>query len=105
LGQKTPAQCYRPGRAAEGSLWPRTNYPANWAVRSVRSNGQIRWEGRLRFIGEAFVGMKVGLQSCGKTRCKIYLAKILLGELRSTDIAGLRPTVYLHKLWSKKTKV
>jgi len=105
LGQKTPAQCYRPGRATEGRLWPRTLYPHKWAVRCVRSNGQIRWEGRLRFIGEAFVGMKVGLQSPGKARQKIYLAKILLGELRAADIGGLRPAIYLHNRWSKKTKV
>jgi transposase InsO family protein len=105
LGQKTPAQCYRPDRATEGRLWQRRSYPAKWDVRCVRSNGQIRWQGRLRFIGEAFVGMKVGLQSCGKTRHKIYLAKILLGELRSADAGGLRPAVYLHKHWSKKTKV
>src|SRR6185436_5218947 len=60
LGQKLPAQLYRgrPTRTRQVAL----KYPAGWDVRRVRSNGQIKWRGRKRFIGEAFVGYPIGLK-------------------------------------------
>ena len=105
LQQRTPAQCYRPGKAVDGQLLRGRSYPSKWATRCVRSNGQIRWQGRLRFIGEAFVGMKLGLQPKGTGRYNVYLTNVLLGELRSRDAGGLRPAFYHHKRRRKKTKV
>jgi putative transposase len=60
LGQIAPAQKYRakPAPARAVALW----YPRSWAKRRVRSNGQIKWRGRKRFIGEAFVGYQVALK-------------------------------------------
>ena len=105
LGQRTPGECYRPPRSVNNRLGKPLRYPARWSVRRVRSNGQIRWQGRLRFIGEAFVGMKVGLPSKGTRGNKVHLAKVLLGELRSSDAGGLRSAVYIHKRRRTKTKV
>ena len=105
MQQRTPAECYRPGKPADGRLLRGLSYPPKWATRRVRSNGQIRWQGRLRFIGEAFVGMKLGLEPKPAGRYKVYLAKVLLGELHSKDAGGLRPAFYIHIHRSKKTKV
>src|SRR5262249_40810767 len=53
LGQRLPAEVYRPRveRHRSGVL----KYPRRWAVRRVRSNGQIKWRGRKRSVGEGLV--------------------------------------------------
>jgi transposase InsO family protein len=102
LGQRTPAECYRAGRPQICRKLNRVQYPAAWGTRSVRSNGQIRWQGRLRFVGEAFVGLRVGLQPAGAGRHLVYLAGVVLGELRDTDAGGLRPAAYVRQHPSKK---
>jgi hypothetical protein len=66
----------------------------------VRSNGQIKWQGRMRFIGEAFVGYKVGLQSVSPTKRRVYFGQLLIGELRESDLGGMRPAKYTRRLSS-----
>ena len=105
LGQRTPAECYRKGPEDSGGQRLRLKYPKHWEVRSVRSNGQIRWQGRLRFVGEAFVGLKVGLKPAGIGKRIAYLARVPLGELRVSDACGLRPAAYVHKHPTKLKKV
>lgn len=100
----TPGESYRPGRGVRVKKVA-VRYPDGWEVRSVRSNGQIRWRGRLRFIGESVVGMKVGLKPVGAGRRRVYLAGVLLGELRAADACGLRPAAYVRKRPFKQTKV
>ena len=84
IGQRTPAQLYRRGARA---LRCRTDwkYPRGWAVRRVRSNGQIKWQGRMRSIGEAFVGWTVGLKLQRGGRHQIYFRHIFLGELHAAE--------------------
>lgn len=94
LGQRAPAEVYRPGPAAPRSLV--VNYPKNWAVRRVRSNGEIKWQGRLRFVGEAFTGYPVGLRTTGKGKWAVYFARRLIGELRHSDPGEMRPARYVR---------
>jgi putative transposase len=105
LGQRTPAACYRPGRPHRLANPLALKYPQHWEVRNVRSNGQIRWQGRLRFVGEAFVGMKVGLKPAGVGKHIVYLVRVPLGELRASDAGGLRPAAYVHRHPIKRQKV
>jgi putative transposase len=94
LRQRPPARLYRPGRSYQARPVPLVQYPPAWEQRGVRSNGQIRWQGRLRFVGEAVVGCKVGLKPLVPGKWSVYLAGILLGELRTSDDCGLRPAAY-----------
>lgn len=105
LGQQTPAERYRPGPGEGCPLVPVVSYPKGWEVRRVRSNGQIRWQGRLRFIGEAFVGLKVGLKPVGPHTRLVYLRRVVLGELRSDDGGGIRPAKYVRKPIQTNRKV
>jgi transposase InsO family protein len=97
LRQQTPAQHYQPGRSYQAKGVPKVKYPAAWEQRGVRSNGQIRWQGRLRFIGEAVVGCKVGLKELSPEKWSVYLAGILLGELHASDAGALRPAAYVRQ--------
>jgi hypothetical protein len=89
LGQRTPEELYRPTQSAARII--ALKYPRAWDVRRVRSNGQIKWRGRKRFIGEAFVGYPVGLRSFRKSVWRVYFGKRLIGELWDLDRGGMRP--------------
>lgn len=94
LAQRTPAEIYyrRPGRVRQ----PKVGYPRHWAVRRVRSNGQIKWRGRKRFVGEAFVGYPVGLKPGIGGKALVYFAGLLVGELWPSDLGGMRPITYVR---------
>jgi len=105
LGQRPPALLYRvtrPPSAPRVVLW---KYPKGWDVRSVRSNGQIRWLGRLRFVGEAFVGHKLGLKRLSNGCWSVYFRSLLLGELHALDAGGLRSSAYVRQHPTKPKQV
>jgi putative transposase len=95
LQQKRPSQVYRPGRRQQAARQPVVNYRVAWEARKVRSNGQIKWQGRRRFIGEAFVGYRIGLKRKRLGRWQVNFAGLMVGELRASDAGGLRPTAYV----------
>jgi len=65
LRQRTPAEVYRPSRRPYPQGLTPLVYPKVWAVRRVRNRGHIKWQGRLRFVGRAFVGQSLGLKLAG----------------------------------------
>jgi transposase InsO family protein len=91
LQQRTPASRYRPSRRIYPKTLPPLNYPPTWEQRRVRNHGDIKWQGRLRFIGRAFVGQTVGLKPIRKGQWKVYLGKQLIGHLHAADLSGMRP--------------
>jgi putative transposase len=96
LGQRVPAEVYRPQRPTQ----PRKialKYSSWWEVRRVRSNGQIKWRGRKRFIGEAFVGYPVGLRLEDNGSYAVCFAGLPIGELWDSDAEGMRPAQYKRR--------
>jgi transposase InsO family protein len=61
LGMAVPASRYRPSARAYPGRIEEPHYDAASAVRRVRSNGEIKWGGKLIFISEALVGEAVGV--------------------------------------------
>jgi len=61
LDMQTPAQHYQPSPRPFPARLPEMEYPSGYLVRRVRSNGQIRWQGRLIFVSEVLIGHRVGL--------------------------------------------
>jgi hypothetical protein len=96
LKERPPIKVYRPRpvHARQVTL----SYPQGRAVRRVRSNGQIKWRGRKRFIGEAFVGYPLALKRRKGERWAVYFAGLVIGELRESDQGGMRPAGYLRRL-------
>lgn len=87
----TPAQIYRPSRRAFPQELPPLAYPTRWEARRVRNRGHIKWRGRLRFVGRAFVGQTVGLKALGSAMHGVYLGKLLIGHMHPQDLGGMRP--------------
>ena len=61
LAQTPPSAFWQPSKRAMPGRIEEPWYDADWEVRRVRKNGQIKWRRRDIFIGEAFKGETVGL--------------------------------------------
>jgi putative transposase len=97
LDQRIPAEVYRSSRRHCPEELTPLNYPRRWKARRVRNRGHIKWHGRLRFIGRAFVGQTVGLKSAGSHQWAVYLGRQMIGALHAHDAAGLRPARWLRQ--------
>jgi hypothetical protein len=62
LGQKVPASFYHASARTMPDRLPEPHYPAEWAVRKVRSNGEIRWRGNLIFLSTALIDEIVAVE-------------------------------------------
>jgi putative transposase len=91
LGQRVPAQMYWPSSRPMPEQSPKVKYPCAWETRRVRNRGHIKWQGRERFVGRAFVGQLVGLNRVAKGIHEVYLDHHLIGLLYERDLAGMRP--------------
>lgn len=80
LGQKPPATAFKSYRPF--SSRPReVEYDTTMTVRSVRSNGYIKWTGQMLFISEVLVGANVGLREVDEALWAIYFGSIRIGYL------------------------
>ena len=60
---------------------PEHPYADDLEQRSVRSDGSIKWDGGMVFVGEAFAGETVGLQACDEGLWHVQLGPLRLGIL------------------------
>lgn len=100
LRLEVPAQHYR----KSSTTLPRDrplSYPVKWQQRQVRSNGEIRWRGRKRFIGEAFVKRRIGLKPLSNNIHAVYFGPLMIGHLHDEDPGAMRPAVYQHHIPSR----
>jgi len=106
LGQQMPKDKYRKSAKKMPSHKRALNYPARWPQRQVRSNGEIKWRGRKRFIGEAFVRYRIGLKPLGADVQAVYFGSLLVGHLHDRDLGAMRPAVYQRPIkTTAKSKV
>lgn len=61
LGNATPAERYHASPRRWDGVLREPDYSADHEVRRVRSNGEIKWRGRLVYINSALAGEPVGL--------------------------------------------
>jgi transposase InsO family protein len=62
LGQTPPALHYAPSPRPYPAKLEDPAYPADYQLRRVRSNGELKWQGELVFIGQALTGEVIGLR-------------------------------------------
>jgi transposase InsO family protein len=80
LGQRTPATLFKSYRDYS-TRSKRIEYDTKMQVRSVRSNGQIRWNGGLVFLSEVLHGANVGLREIDDRLWSIHYGSTQLGYL------------------------
>lgn len=91
LGQRVPADLYRPSPQRYPTTLPALRYPGTWPSARVTASGYVRWRGRLRVIGRAFGGQRVGFKPVGAGIHEVYFASCLIGLLVDNDPGGMRP--------------
>lgn len=89
LQQQPPAQHYHNSRRRYRGIRPPA-YPKALPVRRVHLGGEIKWQGRFRFVGEAFAGYLVALKPKRRGVWAVYFYQVLLGHLHAADTSGLR---------------
>lgn len=84
LGLQPPATLYRPSARPYPAVLQDPHYPADAAVRRVRSNGEIRWKGKLIFVSEALIGEAVGISQT-LVGYDVHFGPIYLGRLHPKE--------------------
>jgi transposase InsO family protein len=78
LGQERPASFVRPYRRPYPNRIPEVEYPSSFEVRTVRSQGAIKWRGELVFVSEVLIGERVALTPADDDRWHIYFGPVRL---------------------------
>lgn len=105
LGQRVPASFYQPSNRRYGRTKIEQQYGGEFIVRRVRSNGEIRWRGGLRYMGQALIGQRVGLRKVKDERVEVWFGNRLMGDFQEGESGGLRPSVSVLQTRQQQTKV
>jgi len=98
LGQEVPATFYQPSRRRLPDKLPEIEYPANFTVRQVRYNGEIKWKGEFIYISQALAGEPVGLKQIGEREWEVRFSFHPLGILDEQFVKVLPMTVKYPKV-------
>jgi transposase InsO family protein len=94
LGMLVPAKIYRKSTRSLPEKPRPWNYPRDWVKRWVKGNGEITWQGKRRFIGEAFVRDYVGLKPLGKNVWRVHFGPLVVGDLHAQETGQIRTAQY-----------
>jgi len=81
LDMCTPLELYDSSPRPMTSRLPEFEYDELFEVRRVRTDGSIKWEGKLIFVGSAMSGDQVGIKPVGEQDWHLYLGDMRLGVL------------------------
>ena len=96
LGQRTPASLYRPSPRQMPKTLAEPSYPAHAAVRKVRSNGVIKWQGRLIFVSSALVGEAVGVEETDTGDWQVRFFDVPIGVIDQKKGSVRQLSVAVH---------
>ena len=98
LGMQVPAALYHKSRRRLPKKLRHWRYARGWESRLVKGKGMISFNGRGRFIGEAFEGERVGLKRTRDSVWEVYFGTLQIGELWERDgTPGIRATWYSRR--------
>jgi putative transposase len=81
LGQRTPGSVYQRSSRAMPSRLAEPDYPVEAAVRTVRSNGEIKWRGELIHICSALAGEAVAVEETPEGTWVVRFFDVPLGVI------------------------
>ncbi len=90
LGGRPPDHVYSASLRPYPSKLPAVEYPAQFEVRMVRTDGTIQWRGDHIYVSEALVGEPIGLE---EVNCDKWLMRFAHVPLAILDETGGEPTL------------
>ena len=96
LRRQTPGSAYERSTRSYPAVLPPVEYDEHITVRSVRHNGQIKWQGRMLYVSEVLRKERVGLQQIDNDRWELRFSFFLLGHI-SRDADKLIPPSAWHQ--------
>ncbi len=81
LGGATPASQYTKSKCSYPERMPEIEYPGQFEIRAVRTNGTIKWKGEFLFVSEVLHGERVGLEETEYGIWSLYFGSTRLGIL------------------------
>lgn len=91
LGQKVPAELYRPSPRAFPRRIAPPEYGGGWPVRRVDEGGRIKWAGERFFVSHALSGKLVALEPIGESLWQLWFYGHPLGVWEGTEQRFWRP--------------
>src|SRR3984893_13981668 len=98
LGQRPPASVYQPSPRAMPTRLAEPDYPAEAAIRQVRSNGEIKWQGDLIHVCSALVGEAVAIEETETGQWQVRFFDMPIGVIDVDNRKLRRPAVPQHGL-------
>jgi len=81
LGQTPPAQHYQPSARSYPAQPEDPAYPAEYELRRVRSNGEIKWQGEFLYVSEVLAKEPLGPKPIDEEKWELRYSFHLLGIL------------------------
>jgi hypothetical protein len=81
LGQKKPASIYVPSVREFPSLLPDPEYPMEFAVRRVQTNGSFKWLGIKVCLGKVLATQEIGVEEIADGVNQLWFGPVYLGLL------------------------
>ena len=81
LGMKVPAELYDFSPRRMPDKLPEHSYASDMELRRVRTDGSIKWAGKMLFVGEALEGEVVGLRQVTDDAWSLHLGPLALATL------------------------
>jgi putative transposase len=90
-GGRRPSELYRPSPRALPARTPEISYPDHFAIRKVRQEGHMKWEGHEVFVSKTLANEAVGLKPLDHDRWELYFGRLPLGILDARTHKIVRP--------------
>lgn len=81
LNRQAPGTVFQPSPVAYQATPPPIDYSLDRVVRKVRHNGEIKWKGRLIYVGQVLAKEPIGLKAVDNERWAIYYSFLPIGFL------------------------
>jgi len=96
LGQKPPASVYKPSSRLMPRRLAEPDYPPEAAVRTVRSNGEIKWRGDLIHVAQALIGETVAVEETETGQWQVRFFDVPIGVIDPDNRKLRRRAVPVH---------
>ncbi len=81
IGMRCPTELYEKSERRYEGKELSYKYPENYKVRSVKTEGSIKWQGKLIYVSQTLTGYKVGIRAVSPEKYEVYFRTKRLGIL------------------------